>query len=237
MSVEQSIVTIKDWIIARIQNGTFKKDEPLPSIYDMSRTLHVVQDDVENALQELVTEQIVTERFHEGYFIKHEPTFFYPVDNLKSITTMIEEKGYTAGSIIISQDPEIPSIDDKRILEVEDDRHIIVLERMRTANGAPIAYCLDKIVDDSLIIECANGQLSLFEVLKDKPDFQIKSAICEIESISYEPHISNMLECSPEESLVLVRQIHQNSAGRPVLYSLNYFKSSQIKFQIKREMK
>ncbi|TDM04116.1 GntR family transcriptional regulator [Macrococcus carouselicus] len=237
MSVEQSIVEIKDWIIARINDSTFKEDVPLPSEYEISRILHVVQDDVERALEELVTEQLLSERFQQGYFVKHEPTFFYPIQNLKSITTMIEEKGYTAGSIIISQDPEKPSIDDKRKLEITDDRNIIVLERIRTANGAPIAYCLDKIVDESLRLQCTSGQLSLFEMLKDRPEFQITSATCEIESISYEPHISNMLECAPEESLVLVRQIHQNKAGRPVLYSLNYFKSSQIKFQIKREMK
>ena len=236
MSAKQTVVEIKDWIIERIQDGAFTTDRPLPSEYEISRTLDVVQDDVEEALQELVTEQLLSERFHQGYFVKHEPTFFYPVHNLKSITSMIEEKGYKAGSIIISQDPETPSIDDKRVLEITDDRNIIVLERIRTADNEPIAYCLDKMVDESLVLD-HSMKVSLFEVLKNRPEFQITSATCEIESISYEPYISNMLECAPEESLVLVRQIHKNKDDRPVLYSLNYFKSSQIKFQIKRELK
>lgn len=75
MSAKQAVVEIKDWIIERIQDATFTTDRPLPSEYEISRTLNVVQDDVEEALQELVTEQLLSERFHQGYFVKHEPTF------------------------------------------------------------------------------------------------------------------------------------------------------------------
>lgn len=237
MSIELSIVKIKNWIIERINQHQFNIDEPLPSFYTISRQLDVSQDDVEKAFQELITEQIVTERFQEGYFIKPDPIFFYPINELFSLTTMIEEKGYSAGTIIISQDPEIPTIDDKKMLNLKNDKEILVIERLRTANGQPVAYCLDKLRDTTIDIPMHLANMSLFEQLKCRTDFQIAYATSEIEAISYEPYISNTLECAPEDSLLLFKQVHYNKQDEPILYSLNYFKSSQVKFQIKREVK
>lgn len=237
MSIELSIVKIKNWIIEQINEQQFGMDEPLPSHYTISRQLNVSQDEVEEAFQELITEQIITEKFQEGYFVKPDPVFFYPINELVSVTKMIEEKGCTAGTIIISQDPEVPSIDDKKMLSLNDDQEILVIERLRTADQVPIAYCLDKLRDTKLDIPTHQTNMSLFEQLENRPNFQIAYATSEIEAISYEPYISNILECAPEDSLLLFKQVHFNSCDEPILYSLNYFKSSLVKFQIKREVK
>ncbi|UTH14698.1 GntR family transcriptional regulator [Macrococcus equipercicus] len=237
MSVQHTILTVKDWIIMNIEQKQFAPNAPIPSLYEISRTLDISQDNVEQAIRELITEQILTEKFQEGYCVKPEPAFFYPVDELRSITKMIEEVGCTAGTIIISQDPEVPSRDDKKILNITDDQLITVVERIRTADGLPVAYCLDKINQPDFDYLHLNDKLSLLQILQDNPGFKVAYATCEIEAISYEPYISNALECAPEESLLLFKQVHYNEDDRPVLFSMNYFKSNQMKFQIKREMK
>ncbi|WP_243719990.1 GntR family transcriptional regulator [Macrococcus lamae] len=237
MSVERTILIVKDWIIMNIEQKEFTPNMPIPSLYEISRTLDISQDDVEQAIRELITEQILTEKYQEGYCVKPEPAFFYPVNELRSITAMIEEAGYTAGTIIISQDPEIPSLDDKKLLNITDEQMITVVERIRTADGMPVAYCLDKIKKPDLDYLHLNDKISLLQILQDNPEFKVAYATSEIDAISYEPYISNALECAPEESLLLFKQVHYNEEDMPVLYSMNYFKSNQMKFQIKREMK
>lgn len=237
MSIKQEVVDVKDWIIERIQSNEFKESSPLPSEYEISRAVGVSRDDVEIAMHELITEQLITETFQEGYFVKHKPMFYYPINELRSITHMVEDAGYEAGTIIISQDLETPSLDDQTLLNIDDKEQITVIERIRTANGFPVAYCLDKLATNQYFNDDNADSLSLFDALKDHPRFNISYATCEIEAISYEPYISQALECAPEESLLLFKQVHFNHDDEPVLYSMNYFRSSQMKFQIIREMK
>lgn len=237
MSVNSEVVYIKDWILEQIDNGNFAKHQPLPSQYEISRILEKSRDDIELAFHELVTEQIISEHFQEGFYIKQKPVFLYPVDELKSITSMIEQSGHTAGTLLISHDIEQPSLDDKRILNITDDRKFTVIERIRTADDEAIVYCLDKIDAAPL----SNGQEilthSLLEIMDRTEYLQVAYAESEIESIAYEPYISNALQCAPEESLLLFKQIHYNKFDQPILYSLNYFKSSQVRFVIQHREK
>lgn len=237
MSVNSEVVFIKDWILEQIEQGIFVKHQPLPSQYEISRTLNKSRDDIELAFHELVTEQIISEHFQEGYFVKSKPIFLYPIDELKSVTSMIELAGKTAGTLMISHDIEQPSRDDKRVLHIEDNRGITVIERIRTANDEPIVYCLDKI--NAAPLEGGQEILShsLLEIMGRTEKLKVEYAESEVESIAYEPYISNALQCTPEESLLLFKQVHFNAQDEPILYSLNYFKSSQVRFVIKRTKK
>lgn len=86
MSVNHEVVYTKDWILSKIYSGDFNSHKPIPSQYEISRQLNISRDAIELAFHELITEQIITEHFQEGYFVKEKPPFNYPVDELKSIT-------------------------------------------------------------------------------------------------------------------------------------------------------
>lgn len=236
MSANQDVVIVKDWILSKIQTGEIKRGDALPSQYDISRQINISRDAIELAFHELVTEQIITEHFQEGYSVKVAPPFDYPVDELKSVTMMIEDAGFHAGTLIISQDLEQPSLDDKVVLNINDDRRITVIERIRTADDNPVVYCLDKINLESFNVNALTQSRSLFEMLHDS-GITIHYATTEIESLGYEPYISNALQCAPDDSLLLFRQVHYNDQDEPVLYSMNYFKSSQVKFKFKRTIR
>jgi len=55
-----------------------------------------------------------------------------------------------------------------------------------------------------------------------------------LEAISYEPHISEVLNASPHEGLMLLKVVHFDEQDQPILYSLNYIKSSLVKFKISK---
>ena len=108
-----------------------------------------------------------------------------------------------------------------------------MIERLRTANHKPVVYCLDKIAKTYLT--CTDYQQSsgsMLEAIKASTNHVIMHAEMDLEAISYEPHISEVLNASPHEGLMLLKVVHYDEKHQPILYSLNYIKRSLVKFTI-----
>lgn len=110
-----------------------------------------------------------------------------------------------------------------------------MLERVRTANGMPVVYCLDKIPVDILPEGFSHEQESMFEWLENKSGAVISYAVADIVPIGYHDTISQILECDPETSLLLLKQTHYDQNDKPVLYSLNYFRADKFRFHVVRK--
>ncbi|QLK85892.1 GntR family transcriptional regulator [Staphylococcus sp. 17KM0847] len=236
MSVNPDVNKVKEWILQEIVAEHLKPGESLPSLLTMARTCEVKTDDVQVAIHELVTEQIVSENFEEGVRVKIPQPFFYPLDELMSISRMISDKGYQHGTVVLSLDEEMASLDDCRVMNLEQGHFITVIERIRTANTQPVVYCLDKVAVNVLQhFSHHDEHPSILKAIEMTTQQSIAYAETEIETISYEPYISEALEADPHEGLMLLRQVHYTSEGQPILYSLNYFKSSLVKFKTVRK--
>ncbi|UXR72486.1 MULTISPECIES: GntR family transcriptional regulator [unclassified Staphylococcus] len=236
MSINPDVNKVKEWVLAEIESGRLKPSDMLPSLLTIARTCDVKTDDVQGAIHELVTEQIVTENFEEGARVKKMQPFFYPLDELMSVGRMITDKGYREGTVFLSLDEEPASRDDCRVLKLEEGTTMTVIERIRTADDSPVVYCLDKVAENVLqYFDTHDQQTSIFKAIESATQQTIAYAETEIEAISYEPYISEALEADPHDGLMLLKQVHYTNDGKPILYSLNYFKSSLVKFKTVRK--
>ncbi|MCS4486308.1 GntR family transcriptional regulator [Staphylococcus americanisciuri] len=236
MSINPDVNKVKEWILTEIDKQQLKPGESLPSLLSMARACDVKTDDVQGAIHELVTEQIVSENFEEGVRVKQSQPFFYPLDELMSVGQMITDKGYREGTVFLSLDEEVASCDDCRVMNLPEGAIITVIERIRTADDQPVVYCLDKVSENVLQYFCThNQQTSILKAIEKETQQTITYAETEIETVSYEPYISEALDADPHEGLMLLRQVHYTTEGRPVLYSLNYFKGSLVKFRTVRK--
>lgn len=234
MSTSETTNFVKNWLLDKIQKGELEPGEVIPTEFELKRTLDIEYEEIEKAIHELVTEQILSQKSGEGTIVKPRQPFYYPLDELVSITNMIEKNGQKAGTEFISLDEEVTTITEKEVLNIEDNAIISVIERLRTADGEPVVYCLDKISADLFPCSDYHSNLSLLSAIENKIEYKITRADTSIESISYEPYISEILNSHPDDAMMLLTQIHYDEQERPVLYSLNYFKSSLVKFRIKR---
>lgn len=236
MSVNPDVNIVKEWILKEIEAKNIKPGESLPGLLTIARQLNVTTDNVQVAIHELVTEQIITQNFEEGARVKIPQPFFYPLDELMSIGRMISHKGYESGTVFLSLDEEIASLDDCKVMRLEPNSTITVIERIRTANSQPVVYCLDKVTTNVLShFGTHNQQTSILKAIEAESHQTIVYAETEMEAISYEPYISDALEADPQEGLMLLKQVHYTEDGTPILYSLNYFKSSLVKFRTIRK--
>jgi GntR family transcriptional regulator len=105
---------------------------------------------------------------------------------------------------------------------------------VRTADGEPVVYCIDKIPIRYLPSGYSLMEESIFKLL-EKEGIYISHAVVHIEPLGYHEKISPILECEPETALLLLKQMHYDQNDNPVLFSLNYFRADKFSFHVLRK--
>ncbi len=237
MSEMNAVYNVKQYILNLIKQNKLEYGDQLPSNLSIARELNVKTDDVYEAIQALITEKVIKDNFEEGTSVKSLPPFFYPLNELISIGQMIKNAGFECGTEYLNFDEQPATMLDANLLSVEEGYPVTIIERLRTADGEPVVYCLDKIAKKELT--CTEYQMSngsILSAIKEQSNHNICYADTEIEAVNYEPRISEVLNASPHEGLILLKITHYNELDEPILYSLNYMKNSLVQFKITRKI-
>ncbi|UYO33745.1 GntR family transcriptional regulator [Bacillus halotolerans] len=218
-----------------IKNGIYTEKEKLPSEFELSKKLGVSRATLREALRILEEEHVIIRRHGVGTFVHSKPLFLSGIEQLNSVTKMIEQANMIPGTIFLSSQVLMPSDDDIKRFHLTSGQEVFYLERVRTANGQPIVYCIDKIPMDILPDSFSHQQESMFDLLEKNSGSVISYAVTDIEPIGYHDTISPVLECAPETALLLLKQTHYDQHDKPVLYSLNYFRADKFRFHVLRK--
>ncbi|MDE3838577.1 GntR family transcriptional regulator [Bacillus methanolicus] len=218
-----------------IEKGLYKEREKLPSEFDLAKQLGVSRATLREALRILEEENVIIRRHGVGTFVNAKPLFTSGIEQLNSVTNMIQLAGMTPGTIFLSSSTQGPTEEDVRRFSCSLDEEIVVIERVRTANGEPVVYCIDKVPEKILPENFSLEQESIFNLLEMKANRKITYAVAHIEPIGYHEKISPILECDPETALLVLKQMHYDEMDEPILYSVNYFKADKFRFHVLRK--
>ncbi|CAM3746808.1 GntR family transcriptional regulator [Alkalicoccus chagannorensis] len=222
-----------DKIKEDIESGVFETGRRLPSEFQLSRQLGVSRATLREALRMLEDENVVVRRHGVGTFVNNKPLFSSGIEELFSVTDMIRRGKKEPGTNYLSTFMEPADEDDKHRFRDQHIDNIITVERVRTADDEPVVYCLDR-APDKFLNETFHGEQSIFDQM-EKSGITITYAMTHIEPIGYDDRISEILECEPETSLLVLKQMHYDDQDRAVLYSKNYFRADKFKFHVVRK--
>lgn len=224
-----------DKIKQDIENGLIKPGNKLPSEFDLSKELGVSRVTLREALRILEDENVIIRKHGVGTFINAMPVFTSGIEELYSITQMIEKNNQKAGTIFVNIDHLSATNADMKAFNMENLETILRIERIRTADDEPVVYCIDKI-PECFVPKDFNLQkdASLFQTLEQEANIQIAYAVTDIEPIGYHEKISPILHSPPESSLLVLKQVHYDIQDRPILISVNYFRADKFRFQVLR---
>lgn len=217
-----------------IEQGIYKEKEKLPSEFDLAKLLGVSRATLREALRILEEENVIIRRHGVGTFVNSKPLFTSGIEQLNSVTDMIKQAGMKPGTIFLRSSRQEPTDEDVRRFSCSTDEEIVVIERVRTANGEPVVYCIDKVPAQILPETFSHEGESIFHIL-DEEARKITYAVAQIEPIGYHEKISPILECEPETALLVLKQMHYDETDEPVLYSVNYFKADKFRFHVLRK--
>jgi GntR family transcriptional regulator len=218
-----------------IEDGVYKEKEKLPSEFDLAKQLGVSRATLREALRILEEENVIIRRHGVGTFVNSKPLFTSGIEHLNSVTNMINQAGMIPGTIFLSSSAQGPTEEDVRRFACSSDEDIVVIERVRTANGEPVVYCIDKVPEHILPETFSHDEESLFNILEEVSNRKITYAVAQIEPIGYHEKISPILECEPETALLVLKQMHFDEMDEPILYSVNYFKADKFSFRVLRK--
>lgn len=231
----QLYLQVIDKIKQDIYNGTYKENEKLPSEFQLSKNLGVSRATLRDALRILEEEHIITRRHGVGTFVNSKPVFSSGIEELTSVTQMIEKSGKKPGvnylsTKFVNANKEIR--DKFAPLEVTT---VAKIERVRTADGDPVVFCIDRIPKGIISLKLAHKEESIFKLIEEETNKRIAYAVTYIEPVSYQQRIFNILNCEPDQSLLLLKQMHYTEDDEPFLYSANYFRSDRFSFHVLRK--
>lgn len=71
---------------------------------------------------------------------------------------MIKNAGFECGTEYLNFDEQPATMLDANLLSVEEGYPVTIIERLRTADGEPVVYCLDKIAKKINMYRVSNEQ-------------------------------------------------------------------------------
>ena len=230
----QLYLQVVDELKRKIKDGVFAENQKLPSEYNLSKQLGVSRATLREALRALEEEYIVTRRHGVGTFVNPKPTVSSGIEELKTVTDMIIQSGRTPGSQYLSTEIVEASNEDREDFS-SNVKELAIIERVRTADEAPVVFCVDKIPAGLFPLDELREQGSIFAAIEAHTGKQIAYAVTYIEPVSYHDKIYNILDCDSNQSLLLLKQMHYTTDDEAILYSTNYFRSDTFSFHVLRK--
>jgi GntR family transcriptional regulator len=211
-------------IQSEIEAGKYPPGEPLPSADELAAALEASEEEVEEALVELI---------YEGYLerVRAEPPeavrvpgyeLWGTLGGIHSITQDARKKGQEPGTEVQRFDilPVWPSVAARLALDEGDE--VIIMERLRTADGEPIAietsYLPAKFMPgvNKEMFESGGAGQSSFAVMQKKYGLKPHRATDELTVTAIEEREAGLLGMEPGTPILLRFRITYSDEGVPI---------------------
>lgn len=225
-----------DYLKADIENGVFKENEKLPSEFELSKSLGVSRATLREALRLLEEENIIVRRHGVGTFVNPKPVFTSGIEQLRSISSMIQDAGMEPGTIYLNSTKTLSNEEDIKRFQCDEGDYILTIKRVRTANGEPVVYCVDQVPSQHMPRDFENRHdSSIFSALEETGKIHVAYAVTYINPVGAHPEVSAILKSGQDVPLLLLTQLHYDDNDRVVLYSKNYFRADKFSFHVVRK--
>ena len=136
-------VSVQDELRQRIDRGELPAGTRLPSEPELAAELQVSRATLREALRAMELEGLLRRRQGSGTFVASHPRMANSLDVNFGVTDAIRAAGMTAGIAHRRHWVEPASAGEAALLELEPGQDVLVIERVRTAEGKPVVLSRD----------------------------------------------------------------------------------------------
>lgn len=134
---------LKEVLKQQIRAGHLAPHTAIPSEPELVAQYHVSRATVRQALTELVHEGLLYRQHGRGTFVCEPRVQQQTISELTSFTEELRRRGKTPGGTLIVSELVRGSQFVREQLRLTDEEQVVRLERVRTADGTPIAFEID----------------------------------------------------------------------------------------------
>jgi GntR family transcriptional regulator len=233
-------LSVKNEIEELIAKGEIKPGDKLPSEYDLAKRFAVSRMTLREALRALEEEGWLARKQGIGTFVRvTSPRIKSILDINYGVTEMIKNMGFEPGTKEMRIEEVRADSQIVKALNVEKGLKIITIERVRTANKAPVVYSLDMLPASILPDPKALDRIgeSIYDFLESRCNIVLSSSIARLFPTKANRKIAEKLNIKVNTPLFLIEQQDTDHMGRLVAYSREYFVSDYFDFLIYRRRK
>jgi GntR family transcriptional regulator len=208
----------------RIASGEFEPGEALPSAGELQEEFNATEDEVKQAVSELI---------HEGFLERARPEplegvrvprhkLWGTLTGIHSITREARKRNVEPGVEVLSFDiiPAWSPVMERLQLGPEDE--IVVMERLRTADGEPVAIEISYLPAKYMpgvskeMFEKKDAAQSSFDVMQKKFGLKPKRAVDELTVVAVEKREAELLGMEEGTPILLRFRITYSDEDAPI---------------------
>jgi len=230
--------SVREAIAARISTGDLAAGARLPPEPDLAAELGVSRATLREALRTLEEEGMLTRVRGAGTFVTHRVGVHSSLDVNFGVTEAIRAAGMEAGSEGVSVAERGASPEEARRLALSSEESVVVVERVRTADGRPVVYSRD-VIPARFVSGHRHeledlGRRSLYELFDRDLGVAVHHGVALLRPIKADRTLATRLRVIRGALFLLMRQVDYDEFGRPVLYSHEYHLADAFEFAVVR---
>lgn len=226
----------KNEFLDLLQKGLFLPGEKLPTESQMAHQFNISRETWRNCLELLRRDGIVYSKHGAGTYILNSSTKIRnDLSELRSLSDMISQAGIKElNSEVCVYKSHIPQ-EFKAALLVDDDTDIFTIKRTRFSETGIICSSLNYIPNElSDNIDLDNPPLSIFKYFEDEKEIYVSRSSTNIVVPDIYDPIVKEIQKNDNCPVLLLKQLHFDSRGNVVMYSLDYLRCDLFNFFITR---
>jgi GntR family transcriptional regulator len=236
---------VADQLRNMIMEGKLAPESQLPNEPDLSNLLNVSRSTIRSALTILEQGGFVQRRWGVGTFVAKDPPSYKYLNINSGVTQLIRSSGAEPGSAESHVYLRPASEHLAKNLAIDPESPLVVIERVRLANGKRVVFCIDHIPfslfqstkgNYSLeeIETYLNQKHSMYEFLHEKLSIDIHHGIAWFQPVTAESYLAEKLQIAHKSSILHVEQVDFGTNGDPVALSDEYYVADAFVFSVYR---
>jgi GntR family transcriptional regulator len=228
----------RDRLLAWIAKAKIGPGRQLPPEPQLAGEIGVSRPTLREALRSLEDEGVVTRSRGTGTFVSHRPRVRNNLDVNFGVTDAIRQAGMEPGSRSAVTTIEVAPEDEREALAIGPGEEVVVVERVRTADGRAVAFTRDVLpvrlleARPDVIQRLAAG--SIYETMERDLGLVIHHGVASFTPARASKHLASKLRVSRGTLLLYLRQVDYDQDGRPILSSHEYHLADAFEFTVIR---
>ncbi len=228
----------RDELLSWIEREKVRPGAQLPPEPQLAGELGVSRPTLREALRSLEDEGVVTRSRGTGTFLVHRPKARNNLDVNFGVTDAIRAAGMESGVEQAVTTIEPASALEAKRLALRAGEDVVVVERVRTADGRPVVFTRDvlpaRLMEGSSEVIGRLARASIYETLERDLGIVIHHGVADFSPVRASRLVASKLRVPRTTLLLYLRQVDFDGEGRPVLSSHEHHLADAFEFTVVR---